>query len=72
MTELFAILSWVEIDIGIAEAAGTLAQRHRSSHRGIDTIDYLIAAAAQSIGANLVTLNVKHFPMFSGLRPAYR
>lgn len=72
MAELFEILSWVEIDTGIADAAGALAQRYRSSHRGIDTTDYLIAAAAQSVGAALVTLNVKHFPMFAGLKPAYR
>jgi predicted nucleic acid-binding protein len=72
MTELFEVLSWVEIDIGIADAAGLLAQRYRTSHRGTDTVDYLIAAAAQSIGADLVTLNVKHFPMFPGLEPAYR
>lgn len=72
MVELFGILSWVEIDVAVADAAGALAQRYRSSHGGIDTIDYLVAAAAQSIGATLVTLNVKHFPMFAGLEPAYR
>lgn len=72
MAELFGILSWVEIDVAVADAAGVLAQRYRSSHRGIDTADYLIAAAAQSVGATLLTLNVKHFPMFPGLEPAYR
>lgn len=71
MRELFEILSWVEIDIEIADAAGALAQRYRSSHSGIDTTDYLVAAAAQSIDATLITLNVKHFPMFPGLEPAY-
>jgi predicted nucleic acid-binding protein len=34
-------------------------------------VDYLIAAAAQSIGATLVTLDVRHFPMFADLEPAY-
>jgi predicted nucleic acid-binding protein len=71
MSELFGVLSWVEIDVRIADAAGLLAQRYRLSHSGIDTVDYLIAAAVQSIGADLVTLNVKHFPMFAGLQPAY-
>ena len=71
MGKLLAILSWVEIDIQVADAAGDLARRYRRSHGGIDTVDYLIAAAAQSIGADLVTLNVRHFPMFSGLTPAY-
>ncbi len=72
MADLFEILSWVEIDTAIADAAGELTQRYRSSHSGIDTTDYLIAAAAESIGARLVTLNVKHFPMFPRLQPAYQ
>jgi len=72
MMALFDILAWVEIDIAVADAAGAMAQRYRSSHSGIDTTDYLVAAAAQSVGADLVTLNVRHFPMFEGLEPAYR
>jgi predicted nucleic acid-binding protein len=72
MTELFDVLSWIEIDVSIADAAGELAQRYRRSHGGIDTTDYLIAAAANSIEASLLTLNVRHFPMFPGLQPPYR
>lgn len=72
MGQLFAVMSWIDIDAVIADAAGQLAQRYHRSHGGIDTVDYLIAAAAQSIGASLVTLNVRHFPMFPDLEPAYR
>jgi predicted nucleic acid-binding protein len=72
MTELFDVLSWVDIDVAIADEAGELARQYRRSHRGIDTTDYLIAAAATSIGARLITLNVRHYPMFQGLEPAYR
>jgi len=72
MGMLFAVLSWIDIDAEIADAAGELARRYRASHSGIDTVDYLIGAAAQSIGASLVTLNVRHFPMFPNLEPAYR
>lgn len=72
MSALFDILSWVDIDIDVADQAGALARRYRSSHSEIDTTDYLIAAAAQSIGARLLTLNVKHFPMFPDLLSAYR
>jgi hypothetical protein len=32
----------------------------------------VIAATAKELGADLVTLNVKHFPMFPGLRAPYR
>jgi predicted nucleic acid-binding protein len=71
MTRLFGLLSWVEIDVEVADAAGEMARRFRRSHSGIDTTDYLIAAAANSIGAVLLTQNVKHFPMFGGLQTAY-
>lgn len=72
MEMLFAVMSWIEIDADIADTAGELARQYRASHAGIDTVDYLIAASAQSIGASLVTLNVRHFPMFPHLEPAYR
>jgi predicted nucleic acid-binding protein len=72
MNDLFGVLSWVDIDVAVADDAGDLARRYRASHGGIDTTDYLIAAAARSIGARLVTLNVRHYPMFEGLEPAYR
>ena len=71
MARLFAVMSWIDIDSAIADAAGELARRYHASHRGIDTVDYLIAAAAESIGASLVTLNVRHFPMFPDLQPPY-
>jgi predicted nucleic acid-binding protein len=72
MAELFDLLSWVDIDVKVAGAAGELAQRYLRSHSGIDTTDYLIAAAALSIGARLITLNTRHYPMFDDLQPAYR
>ena len=72
VADVFALLSWVEIGVQLADAAGELARQFRRSHSSIDTTDYLIAAAAASIGARLVTLNVRHFPMFEGLEPAYR
>lgn len=72
MSRLFALLSWIDIGVEIADEAGALARRYRASHSGIDTADYLIGAAAQSIGARLITPNVKHFPMFPDLEPAYR
>lgn len=71
MLQLFDVLSWVEIDAIVADAAGELARRFRRSHGRIDTTDFLIAAAAQYIDARLITLNVRHYPMFPMLRPAY-
>ena len=71
VAELFGILSWVDIDVAVADAAGEFARLYSRSHAGIGTTDYLIAAAALSIGARLVTLNVRHYPMMEGLAQPY-
>lgn len=56
----------------VAHRAGQLIRQYRASHSGIDLADYLIAATAEHNGAKLATLNVRHFPMFKGLKPAFR
>ena len=68
---LFAQLRWLDVTPELADAAGRLAAEYLRSHRTIDTVDYLIAAGAQQLDAQLLTRNVRHFPMFDGLRPAY-
>ncbi len=71
-TELFMdALTWVPVDEAIARLAGSMAAEYRRSHSGIDAIDYLIAATATVVGADLLTTNVRHFPMIPGLRPPY-
>lgn len=67
----FSGLGWVPVEEAIARRAGELARRYRASHAGIDDSDYLIAATALELGAELVTTNVRHFPMLAGLEPAY-
>jgi predicted nucleic acid-binding protein len=71
LERFFSALSWVPVGEEVARAAGTLAQRHRRSHSGIDAADYLIAATALLLEADLLTTNVRHFPMLAGLAPAY-
>ena len=68
---LLDILAWVEVVIDVADRAGEMARTYRASHPGIDIADFLIAASAEEVGARLVTRNVKHFPMFPDLEPAY-
>ena len=63
-------LTNLEATAEVATRAGEWARTYRRSHEGISTIDYLIAATAEVHGADLLTQNVKHFPMFSGLEPA--
>lgn len=65
-------LEWVPVIEPISRRAGSLAHRYRASHSGIEDADYLIAATALELDAELVTTNVRHFPMFPGLKAAYR
>jgi len=67
----FSTLVWVPIDEEVSRTAGALANRLRRSHQGIDAADYLIAATTLVLEAELLTTNVRHFPMIEGLRPPY-
>jgi predicted nucleic acid-binding protein len=69
---LLGALRTQPVDEQTARRAGELMRRHRGSHQGIGLGDYLIAATATVRGLELATLNVKHFPMFKGLRPPFR
>jgi len=60
------------VDEVIARRAGELRREWRASHSSIGIADYLVAATAETIGARLATLNVKHFPMFEGIQPPFR
>ena len=68
---LFSALRLEPVSDPIAQRAGEHLRKYRTSHRGIDIVDYVIAATAEQLDAELVTLNVKHFPMVKGLRPAF-
>lgn len=67
----FQTLSWVPVDEEVSRMGGELARRHRAAFSGIDDVDYLIAATALVLDAELLTTNVRHFPMLEGLEPAY-
>jgi predicted nucleic acid-binding protein len=61
---------WLPVTIDIARRAGVFLRLFEKGH-GIDHADALIAATAENHGLELVTLNVKHFPMFPRLKPPY-
>lgn len=68
---LLDVVDWVDVDVAIAERAGTLANQYLRSPPGVDPIDYIIAATAQALDADLWTTNLKHFPMFPELASPY-
>ena len=71
ITPLLDVIAWHPIDREVAERAGELGRAWLPSHTGIDVADFIIAATAQLFEATLLTRNVKHFPMFPGLRALY-
>lgn len=68
----FSALGWVPVNEDISRAAGELASKHRKSSQGIDIVDYVIAATALILKAELLTTNVKHYPMLKDLSPPYQ
>ena len=68
---LLSEIRWRPVDEDVARLAGELGRRFRSSHRDLSIVDLVVAATAQRLGLPLATSNVKHFPMFSRLKPPY-
>ncbi len=68
---LLATLRWHSVGVEVAEKAGELGREWLPSHQGIDGADLAIAATAVLLGARLLTMNVRHFPMFSDLARPY-
>ena len=71
LEDFSATVEWFPVDRDVARIGGALARRYGKSHSGIEDVDYLIAATALLLDADLLTTNVKHFPMLEGLQPAY-
>jgi hypothetical protein len=69
--EFLRAFVWHPLDENLAEIAGEVGRRWLPAHRGIDAADLIIAATAIALDAELFTLNLKHFPMFSKLTAPY-
>ena len=68
---LLSTLVWHPVDTEVAEEAGSLGRKWLPSHHTIDSADLAIAATAIRTGSRLLTRNVRHFPMFTGLQAPY-
>jgi predicted nucleic acid-binding protein len=58
------------VSAAIAKAAGLHKRDYAKSH-GVGLADAVVAATANAEGAELKTLNIRHYPMLKGIRPAY-
>lgn len=71
LEQFFSAIAWVAVTEDVARTAGNLARTYRPSHSGAGHVDYLLAATAVVLDAELITTNVRHFPMFRSLRAPY-
>ena len=69
--DLDAFVDWVPVDHEIAALAARSAMEYGRANQGIDVVDYVVAATAERLDAELWTTNVRHFPMFEGLAAPY-
>lgn len=55
----------------IAKTGGLYKRDYGKSH-GVGLADAIIAATCEAEKVELKTLNIKHYPMINGLKPAYK
>ena len=67
VTAFLGIVRIVDFDIGAAEHYSEIRLALESGGNPIGNMDVLIAACARSIGATLITNNVRHFSKVPGL-----
>jgi predicted nucleic acid-binding protein len=68
---LFSIFPVIATTKEIAGEAGKLVNQFRPSH-SVEILDGVIAATCIVYGAELKTLNIKHYPMFKNLKAPYK
>ena len=69
---LLALIEWQPVSELETDAAGALGRTYLPANPGIDTPDLLVAEVAQRHGAELLTMNVRHFrKIFPGLSAPY-
>lgn len=68
---LLDVIVWHPVDRQVAELAGGLGRRWLPAFSGIGAADLIVAATTALLDAQLLTRNVKHFPMIEGLQAPY-
>ena len=71
LERFLALFRIVHVTASIARLGGLYKRDYGKSH-GISLANAVVAATATLENAELKTLNVKHYPMFSSIEPAYR
>ncbi|MCY4078329.1 MAG: type II toxin-antitoxin system VapC family toxin [Acidobacteria bacterium] len=71
LESLLSVFRVVPVSASIARLGGLYKRDYGRSH-GVGLADGILAATATAEDAELMTLNVRHYPMFGGIEPAYR
>jgi predicted nucleic acid-binding protein len=69
--QLLSRVRWAPVDEAVGVTAGAFG-RHLGRGYALAVPDLLVAATAERLGLPLATRNVRDYPMFPGLEPAYR
>jgi len=71
LDNFISLFTVVPVTVEVARAGGLYKRDYAKSH-GVGLADAIIAATCESENAGLKTLNVKHYPMIKGIKPAYK
>jgi predicted nucleic acid-binding protein len=70
LSDFVSLFRVVPVSAEIAKVAGLYKRDYDRSH-GIGLADAVVAATSDVENAELKTLNVRHYPMLTGLKPPY-
>ena len=70
LQDFVSLFRVVPVNAEIGRAGGLYKRDYGKSH-GVGLADAILAATAEAENAELKTLNIKHYPMLKGIRPAY-
>ena len=70
LDDLISLFRVVPVSPSLARIGGLHKRDYFKAH-GVGLADAIVAATVESENAELKTLNIKHYPMIKGLRPAY-
>ena len=70
LEDFVSLFRVIPVSAEIAKTGGLYKRDYGKSH-GVGLADAILAATAEAEGAELKTLNRKHYPMLKGLRAAY-
>lgn len=71
LDNFISLFTVIPVTSEIARAGGLYRRDYAKSH-GVGLADAIISATCESEDAEIKTLNVKHYPMIKGLKPAYK